>query len=254
MIIQEESELIGMKRASEAVALTLKEMREFTKVGMSTKEIDEFGGELLKKYGAVSAPYATYEFPGYTCISVNDEVAHGIPSIEKIIQEGDVINIDVSAELDGFWADNGGSFVIGEDINHYLPIVEASKEILKKAIMQIKGGVKICDIGFIIETEAKKRGFKVIKNLTGHGIGRGLHEEPLDILNFKDKYDTRRFKKNTVVAVETFIASKSTLAVTQKDGWTMKGNQGGYFAQHEHTIVVTDQSPLILTSMNDIWL
>ncbi|MBP3944228.1 type I methionyl aminopeptidase [Sphingobacteriaceae bacterium WQ 2009] len=253
MTIQDESDLIGMKKAAEAVALTLKEMRNFTKIGMSTKEIDDFGGEVLKKYGAVSAPFATYKFPGFTCISLNDEVAHGIPAADRIIQDGDLINIDVSAELGGFWADNGGSFVIGNDIHQYQPIVDASKYILHKAIMSIKGGVKICDIGGIIEQEAKKRGFKVIKNLTGHGIGRGLHEEPLDLLNFKDKFDTRRFKKNSVVAIETFISSKSTMAVTQKDGWTMKGNVGGFFAQHEHTLVITDNKPLILTEMNDIW-
>lgn len=253
MSIKQESELIGMKKASEAVAFTLKEMRNFAKPGMSTKELDDYGGKILNDLGAKSAPFVTYGFPGWTCISVNNEFCHGIPSATRILKEGDLINVDVSAELNGFFSDNGGSFVIGEDVNQHQKLIEASKEILHKAIYNIKGGVRIADIGFIIETEAKKRGYKVIKNLTGHGIGRGLHEEPHDIANFRDRFNLQRFKKNSVVAIETFISTTSTYAETLQDGWTMVGNKGGFMAQHEHTIVVTDGKPLILTEMNGIW-
>lgn len=253
MLLKNESDLAGMKKASEAVALTLKEMVSYAKPGMSTLELDEYGRTLLEKFGAKSAPYLTYKFPGWTCISIRNEFCHGIPSKNKILQEGDLVNIDVSAELDGFWSDNGASFVLGNDINRHQPLVEASKEILKKAISSIKGGVRISEIGYLIETEAKKRGYKVIKNLTGHGVGRSLHEEPHEIANFKDKSNREYFKKNSVVAVETFIATHSTFAIPQKDGWTMIGNLGGYMAQHEHTLVVTDSEPIILTEMNGIW-
>jgi methionyl aminopeptidase len=252
MSITKESELIGMKKASEAVAHTLKAMRNYAQPGMSTKELDEYGGNILTGMGAKSAPYLTYGFPGYTCISVDNEFCHGIPSDKRILQEGDLINIDVSAELNGFWADNGGSFVLGNDIHQHQQLVNASRDILEKAIHHIRGGVKIADIGLLMETEAKKRGFKVIKNLGGHGIGRGLHEEPGDLLNYKDRFDSRRFKKNSVVAIETFIATTSTYATELSDGWTMVGDKGGYMAQHEHTIVVTDGKPLILTEMNGI--
>lgn len=253
MSITKESELIGMKKVSEVVGITLKKMIAYARVGMSTKELDEYGAAILTAYGAKSAPYETYGFPGYTCISVNEEAAHGIPSSNKILQEGDLINIDVSAELDGFWSDNGSSFVLGKDINNYQPLVNASKDILHKAINNIKGGVKISDIGFLIETEAKKRGFKVIKNLAGHGVGRSLHEEPEDILNFRVKSNKERFKKNTTVAIETFIASKSTIACELSDGWTLVGDKGGYVTQHEQTILVTDKEPVILTESNSIW-
>lgn len=253
MSITTESELVGMQKASEAVAFALKEMRNFAKPGMTTKELDNFGGKILKEMGAKSAPYETYGFPGWTCISVNNEFCHGIPSDQRILNEGDLINIDVSAELNGFWSDNGGSFVIGEDVNQHQKLIEASKEILHKAIYNIKGGVRISDIGHIMETEAKKRGFKVIKNLTGHGIGRSLHEAPHEIANYRDKFNLTRFKKNSVVAIETFIATTSTYAETLQDGWTMVGNKGGFMAQHEHTIVVTEGKPVILTEMNGIW-
>ncbi|WP_268036299.1 type I methionyl aminopeptidase [Algoriphagus sp. PAP.12] len=253
MSITNDLELEGMKKASEAVACTLKEMTAFAKTGISTKELDEFGAKILADFGAKSAPFLTYGFPGYTCISVNQEFCHGIPSHQRILQEGDLVNIDVSAELDGFWSDNGNSFVLGEDIHGYQKLVNASKEILQKAISNIKGGVKISDIGHLMETEAKKRGYKVIRNLTGHGVGRSLHEEPSEIANFRDKFNRTRFKKNSVVAIETFISTDSTYADTLADGWTMVGNKGGFMAQHEHTIVVRENSPLILTAMNELW-
>jgi methionyl aminopeptidase len=152
MSITKETELVGMQKASEAVAFTLKEMVKFAKPGMSTKELDNYGGQLLRDMGAKSAPYLTYKFPGWTCISVNNEFCHGIPSERRILREGDLINIDVSAELGGFWSDNGNSFVLGKDIHQHQQLVDASKQILHKAIYAIKGGVRISDIGHLIET------------------------------------------------------------------------------------------------------
>lgn len=252
MSISSEEELIGMQKVSDAVAQTLNAMREYAKPGISTKQLDIYGAQILAEFGAKSAPYLTYGFPGWTCISVNQEFCHGIPSEKRILQEGDLINIDVSAELNGFWSDNGQSFVIGEDIHQHQPLINASIEILHKAITQIKGGVRIADVGHVMETEAKKRGYKVIKNLTGHGVGRSLHEAPHHIANYRDGFNFSRFKKNSVIAIETFIATHSTLAQTLKDGWTMVGNKGGFMAQHEHTIIVTDDKPIILTGKNGI--
>lgn len=251
MSIAKESEWIGMQKASEAVACTLREMTRYAKPGMTTKELDGFGANMLKQFGAQSAPKVTYGFPGWTCISVNNEFCHGVPS-GRVLEEGDLVNIDVSAELNGFWSDNGGSFVLGKDIHQHLPLVETSKEILSKAIDNIRGGVRIADIGQLIETEAKKKGYKVIKNLGGHGIGRALHESPDELLNYKNRFDQRRFRKHSVVAIETFISTVSTNTDTAGDGWTLVGNKGGYMAQHEHTIVVTDGKPVVLTAMNEI--
>ncbi|RBL90607.1 type I methionyl aminopeptidase [Chitinophaga flava] len=252
MSITSESDLQGMKRVSEAVATTLKEMRYYARPGMSAREVDEYGGEILKKLGAKSAPRLTYGFPGWTCISVNNEIAHGIPSATKILQEGDLVNIDVSAELDGYWSDNGGSFVLGQDLHQHQPLVDASRTILYKALHSIKGGVKIADIGKLIENEAGRAGFTVIRNLAGHGVGRSLHEAPEDILNCYERRNKERFRKNSVVAVETFISTRSNYANQAQDGWTLIGNRGGFVAQHEHTIVITDGDPVILTAANEI--
>ncbi|MEJ8803496.1 type I methionyl aminopeptidase [Pontibacter sp. H249] len=252
MSIESEADLIGMQNVSEAVATTLKQMREYAKPGMTTKELDDFGYEILQAFGAKSAPKVTYNFPGYTCISVNNEAAHGIPSTDTVLQDGDLVNIDVSAELNGYFADNGGSFVLGEDVHGLNKLVETSVAALYKALSGIKGGVRISDIGRVIETEAKKNGFKVIKNLVGHGVGRSLHEPPHEIPCFYDKYNTQRFKKNTVVAVETFISTKGSYTHEKGDGWTLLAEKGGFVAQHEHTILITDGEPIILTKANGI--
>jgi methionyl aminopeptidase len=253
MVIKTEEELQGMRRVSEAVALTLRKMCAYAQIGMSTKDIDEYGRQLLEDLGAKSAPFETYAFPGYSCISVNQEFAHGVPSDEVKLKNGDIINIDVSAELGGFWSDNGCSFIVGEDIQGLQHLVDSSKEILLEAISQISGGVRIAEIGKLIETKARKAGYMVIRDLGGHGVGRSLHEEPDAIMNFYDRDDKgRRFRKDSVVAIETFISTKSAHIQTASDGWGFSGTKGGFVAQHEHTILITSGKPIILTAANGI--
>lgn len=253
MIIKTEEELAGMKAASAVVAEALKKMKEYTKVGMSTLEIDEYGNDILKSYGAESAPQKMYDFPGYNCISVNTVAAHGIPSKDVILNEGDLINIDVSAVLDGFYGDNGGSFVVGEDIHNHTPLVRASQEILAGAIKRITSGVQISALGAYIENSAKKRGYTTIKNLVGHGIGYSLHEEPGEVANYYDKSNKRRFRKNTVIALETFISTRARFVFAGDDGWSMMAKDKSFVTQHEHTLIITDKSPIILTEANGVF-
>ncbi|WP_129714044.1 type I methionyl aminopeptidase [Pedobacter sp. SYP-B3415] len=252
MSISNENEMAGMARVSEAVASALFAMKQHARVGMSTLELDNFGASLLEQSGARSAPRETYGFPGATCISMNGEVAHGVPAADRILQEGDLINIDVSAELDGYWADNGGSFIVGRDIHGHMPLVNASKTILLDAIARIRSGQRVNETGKFIQDRAGRLGYTVIKNLTGHGIGRKLHESP-GIENYYERGNRDWFGKNMVVAIETFISTRSTFADTAADNWTLCGNRGGYVAQFEHTIMVTrDKAPVILTTANNI--
>ncbi|HEY0651678.1 MAG TPA: type I methionyl aminopeptidase [Chryseosolibacter sp.] len=252
MSITSQSELYGMQRISEVVGTTLQKMTQYAAPGMSTKALDDFGASILKAYGAKSAPFVTYGFPGWTCISVNKAAAHGIPSDKIILQEGDLVNIDVSAELNGFFADNGGSFVLGRDVHSHQRLVDSSRKILHKAIATIKGGMRIADIGWLIEREAKDHGYTTIRNLVGHGIGRSLHEEPKEIPCFNDRSNRTRFRKNSVVAIETFISTKANYVYETDNGWTYTTRDGSYVAQHEHTILITDTTPVILTSSNGI--
>lgn len=253
MSIASEKDLIGIKNAGKAVAITLKEMREFAKPGMSTKTLDDYGLSVLSAFGAIPAPMKEYNFPGFTCISVNHEACHGIPSHRRILQEGDLVNIDVSAELDGYYADNGGSFVLGKDTQGLEPLVQASKEILQEAVGQIKDRVRISDVGGFIHQAAKKRGFTVIKNLCGHGVGKKLHEKPFEIACFRDRLNRDRFHRNSVIALETFISTKANLVYEMADGWTMRPKDNSFVAQHEHTLIVTDSEPIVVTADNEIY-
>ncbi len=252
MSIETKAELQGMEAVGRAVAMTLKSMQEYARPGMSTLELDQYGATILATFGARSAPKKDYNFPGVTCISVNHEICHGIPRATTILREGDLVNIDVSASLNGYYGDNGCSFVLGEDKQHLQPLVDASRSILKLAISEIKSNVRISAIGGLIEREARKRGFRVIKNLCGHGIGRRLHEAPREIPNFKDHFNRGRLRKNMVIALETFISTRGQIAYEQADGWTMQTKDRSFVAQHEHTLVVTDGAPIILTAGNGV--
>lgn len=253
MIIRSEEELKGMQAISDIVALTLRKMIDYTKIGMSTLELDAYGKTIFDSHGAVSAPIKAYGFPGNTCISVNSVIAHGIPNEETILKNGDLINIDVSAELNGYYSDNGCSFILGDDIQGLQPLVDASKKILNHAISIISGGTKIAEVGKLIENQSKNAGYKVIKDLGGHGIGRKLHEDPDGIMNYYVAEDKiRRFRKDSVVAIETFIATKSNHIITAEDGWTLTGDKGGFVAQHEHTLLITSGKPIVLTALNGI--
>ncbi len=145
------------------------------------------------------------------------------------------------------------SFVLGKDIHGYSDLIRTSKDILRLAIDMISDNVKISDVGRTIHSEAKKSGYTVIKNLTGHGVGRSLHEHPKEIANHGSLFDNRKFKKGYVVAIETFISTKSNYTRTLSDNWTLIGDKGGFTAQHEHTIIITEGKPQILTLQNGIW-
>ena len=252
MTVKSKEDLDGLMAAGSAVANVLKKMSSYAELGMSTKELDEYGGKLLAEYGAASAPMRDYNFPGFTCISVNNEVCHGIPSEKTILKNGDLINIDVSGELGGFYGDNGNSFIMGEDIQGLQPLVDASRDILNKAIATIKHRVKVADIGGLTHTEARKKGFTVIKNLCGHGIGHKLHDGHIELANFRDRLNRTRLNNNSVIALETFISTKANLVQQQSDGWTMKTRDKSFVTQHEHTIIVTEGFPILTTIENGV--
>ncbi|HZG74136.1 MAG TPA: type I methionyl aminopeptidase, partial [Chondromyces sp.] len=204
MIIKTDEELQAFKKIGSIVAAIRDEMRTATKPGVTTKELDNLAGELFEKNGAVSGPKGEYDFPGFTCISVNDEVAHGIPG-NRVIREGDLVNIDVSGSYDGYFADTGISFVVGEGDPILTKLCETAESAFQKGILKAKAGSKQNQIGKAVMNEAKRNGFTVIKNLTGHGIGRSLHEAPDHILNYFDPWDNALLKEGMVIAFEPFI-------------------------------------------------
>lgn len=216
---------------------------------MSTKDLDLIGKAVLDEHGAVSAPEKEYDFPGVTCISVNDEVAHGIPSTSKILKAGDLVNIDISAEFGGFYSDTGISFVLGEGEERLHKLCQCAENAFQKGLQQAKAGKRQNQIGRAVYHEARSQGFTVIKTLTGHGIGRSLHEAPNHIMNYYDPFDNALFKNGTVIALEPFISTKAETIVEAGDGWTFKTPDKSMVAQVEHTIVITKDEPIILTKL-----
>jgi methionyl aminopeptidase len=248
MIIKNEQELEALRKIGRIVALAREEMKSKATAGMTTKELDEIGKRVLEEHGATSAPQKEYDFPGTTCISVNEEVAHGIPS-ERVLQEGDLVNIDVSAALDGFYADTGISFVIGNGDLLKEKLCQSAEDAFWAAMKKTKAGAKQNQIGRAVFNEASKNGFNVIENLTGHGIGKSLHESPQHILNYFDPMDRALLKDGQVLAVEPFVSEKSDHIVESGDGWTFVTPDKSLVAQCEHTIVVTKGEPIILTEL-----
>ncbi|MGD7046035.1 type I methionyl aminopeptidase [Jeotgalibacillus proteolyticus] len=245
MIVKTDEELQALKKIGAIVAEIRDEMRAATKVGITTSELDKIGERKFAEYGAVSGPKGEYNFPGYTCISVNDEVAHGIPG-SRVIQEGDLVNIDVSGSLDGYFADTGISFVVGDNAE-LTKLCETAELAFYEAIKKAKAGSKKSQIGKTVSRVARANGYKVITNLTGHGVGRSLHEAPDHILNYFDPWDNELLQEGSVIAFEPFISSKADFVEEQSDGWTYKTPDGSLVAQIEHTIVITKGEPMILT-------
>lgn len=248
MIASSENDIKALQQIGRVVALAREEMIKSLKVGMTTKELDEIGGRVLGEFNAKSAPICEYNFPGYTCISVNDEVAHGIPG-HRIFEPGDMVNIDVSAELNGYFADTGSTVIIEPAATLDQELCQCSRSALSNAIKKAKAGSRVNQIGRAIYNEARRCGFTVIRNLTGHGIGRKLHEEPEYVFNYYDFGENEIMKEGLVLAVETFISSGDDYVEEESNGWTFKTPNKNHVAQYEHTIIVTRGEPVILTAL-----
>jgi methionyl aminopeptidase len=247
MTIETKDDIENLKIIGKIVADTLKLMMNAAKVGMTTKELDAIGAEYLERHNAKSAPLLTYNFPGSTCISLNEEVAHGLPS-DRILVDGDMINIDVSAELNGYFADTGGSFVLGTSTPVQKKVMKATREALNAAMEVARAGAPLNLIGKAVEKVARKHQLKVIENLGSHGVGRALHEEPGFIANYYDPDDKRVLHEGQVITIEPFLSTKSTWVEEASDGWTLYADKGNIAAQYEHTMIITKHRPIIITA------
>ncbi len=246
MTVESETDLQYLKAIGRICAQALRKMIKQARPGISTHELDEIGREFLESQGARSAPQVMYNFPGTTCISVSPVIAHGIPG-KYVLQEGDLIHIDVSAELDGYYADTGASLVVSKHSAVADKLLEATKAALWKALRVATAGRQMNEIGRSVQAEARKRGYNTIVDLTGHGIGRKLHEAPSEILNFYNPRDKRILNAGLVLAIEPFLTTGKGHVVEEADGWSLRTVDRSMAAQFEHTIVVTRGAPIILT-------
>ena len=249
MTVEGEDDVIGLRRICAIVAETLRAMQEAAEPGVTTAELDEVGRSLLRARGATSAPQKAYEFPGATCISVNDALAHGVPSDAVRLREGDLVNIDVSAELDGYWGDTGGSVGVGAISERHERLLAATKEARADAIDKARAGAWLNAIGSAVVRRAKKRGFSVIENLGGHGVGRFIHEPP-HVSNVPRRGERTRLHEGLVLAIEPFLTTGATEVREDADGWTLRTPDGTVGAQFEHTVIVTQGAPIVLTQLS----
>jgi len=246
MTADSEKDFRSLKAAGRVVAGVLKKMMKHARPGMTTGELDDFGRELLENEGARSAPQSLYKFPGATCISISPVIAHGIPG-DHILQDGELINIDVSAELDGYFADTGASMILSNHNPEIEKILEATRSALNRAVHAARAGQPIHRIGRTVQQEAAQNGFNVIYDLTGHGIGRQLHEPPSAVYNYYNPNERRILNEGLVLAIEPFLTTGQGHVVEKKDGWSLETIDGTIAAQFEHTIIVTKNEPIILT-------
>lgn len=245
MIAKTEEDFKALKEIGRIVASIRDELVQRTVPGITTKELDNIAGEMFEKEGAVSAPKSEYDFPGHTCISVNDEVAHGIPG-SRVISEGDLVNVDVSGSKNGYFADTGISFVVGEGEEVLTKICAVAKQAFEAGLKKAKPGSKKSGIGRAVFQTARQNDLTVITNLTGHGIGRTIHEAPDHIYNYKDTFDDELLKDGMVIAFEPFISTSEEEVFQKEDGWTY-ATEKSYVAQVEHTIILTKNGPIIVT-------
>ena len=251
MIVTTQTDLDALREIGRICAETLKIMADALEPGITTKELDAIGADYLARHGAQSAPITCYDFPGCNCISVNDVVAHGIPS-DQVIKAGDVVNIDVSAVKDGFFSDNGASYALPPVKKNIQELLRVTKSARDKAIAQAVAGRHLNEIGRAAEKEAHRHGLTTIKNLCGHGVGHTLHDDPDAIFSYYERRDRRKLKPGVVIAIEPFLCDGDEYVEDfGNDGWTLKTPRRLIVAQYEHTIMVReDQPPLILTALD----
>ncbi len=248
MTIDNENDLKELRAIGRIVYETMMLMRKHLKAGITTRELDHIGRKNLEKYGARSAPEVSYDFPGATCISINEEAAHGIPS-DRRIQPGDLVNIDVSAELNGYFGDTGATFPVAPISPRLDYLCQCTRKALREAMKVARAGARLNQIGHAIEQVAKRSGFVTLKDLGSHGIGKSLHDEPHFIPNFLDRTDQRRLTEGQVITIEPFLSTGAEQTSTAEDGWTLLTGQGNYSAQYEYTMVITRDKPIVMTSV-----
>ncbi|HSL71006.1 MAG TPA: type I methionyl aminopeptidase [Longimicrobiales bacterium] len=246
MSIDSEGELRGLLRAGRAVARTIAYLKKLVRPGITTGELDARAAEMLASEGARSAPKLVYDFPGHTCISLNEEAVHGIPG-PRALRAGDLVTLDVTAELDGFYADAAITLPVGTGSAQSRGLCEAAEAAFWKAAAVARAGAPLSSVGREVENEVRRRGFFVLRELCGHGVGRDIHEEP-NVLNYYDPFVRTRLTRGLVIALEPIIAASPVRTRLAGDGWTVRSADRSLTAHFEHTIVITRRQPVIVTA------
>ncbi len=245
MVIAQDIELERLRAAGTVVRESMAAMAAACEPGVTTQELDDVGRAIAEAAGARSAPQLTYDFPGFSCISVNDEAVHGIPGPRRV-ERGDLVKIDVTVELEGYMADACITVPVPPVSPDAQRLVDVARRALDLAIARVRAGKLVSRLGKAIETEVHRNGMRVLRELGGHGIGTTIHEDPR-VESWFDGRDSTRMEEGMVFTIEPIIAASTEHTVTGDDGWTISTDDGSLSAQFEHTVVVTRGRPIILT-------
>src|ERR1700732_672138 len=246
MSITGPEDLAGMKVAGAIVRRMLDAMKRAVRPGITTAELDAVGAAVMREHGARSAPQLVYRFPGVNCISLNDEAVHGIPG-ERAVESGDLVKLDVTIEKDGFMADAAEEGAVGEVTEENRRLVACAERAFAKAMLVARAGFRVWEIGRAVEREVRRSGFSVIRDLAGHGIGRTIHEEPR-VPNYPDAQANQVLTEGLVITVEPIISAGSGRSFLAPDGWTIMTADHRPSAHYEHTLVITNGAPILLTA------
>jgi methionyl aminopeptidase len=246
MSVDTPEQLAGLRRAGRVVAATIAALRAAVAPGVRTAELDALAAETFAAAGARSGPILTYRYPGSVCLSVDDEIVHGVPG-PKRLREGQLITLDVAAELDGYHADAATTLAVGAPAPRAARLLDAGRAALGAGMRAAQPGATLRDVGAAVERVTTARGFAVVRELTGHGIGRRMHERPT-VYNWAAPDARLRLKAGMVFTIEPMITAGKPAVRVDRDGWTVRTLDGALSAHEEHTIVVSEGGPLVLTA------
>ena len=236
-----------MRKSGKILARILKKLVKFAKSGLSTKDIEQKAEALMAKEKVISAFKGYYGYPAALCISVNEELIHGIPRADKILKKGDMVSIDFGVKYEGYCSDMAYTFVIGRPTKDQRRLLLVGKEALRRALKSVREGAFLGDIGSSIQDFVEKEGYFVVRDFVGHGIGKDLHEEP-EVPNFGRPGEGVRLKSGMTLAIEPMITQGSPQVKVMPDGWTVVAASGKACVHFEHTIAVTKNGCMVLTN------
>ncbi len=248
IVLKTSRELSLMKEACRISAGALKVAGEAVRPGISTWEIDKIAYDYIKSQGAEPNFLGLYGFPATACISVNDEVIHGIPSKKRILKSGDIVSIDLGAKINGYNGDNAATFPCGDISDEARRLLDTTRESLYEAIRFAVPGGKLGDIAHAVQSYCEERGYGVVREYTGHGIGKALHEDP-SVPNYGTAGRGVRLLPGMTIAIEPMINQGTAKIKVLPDGWTVKTTDGKLSAHFEHTVAITKDGPVILTQV-----
>lgn len=246
MTIRSDDELVGMQRVGHLVARTLQHMRALVRPGITTAALDDAAARYARAEGGQSAPQLTYDFPGFTCISVNEEIVHGVPG-PRVLAAGDVVKLDVTLALGGFLADSAVTVLVPPASVEARALQRTARLAFGKGVDAARPGRSLRSVGAAVEAAARKGGASVLRSLCGHGIGRALHESP-EVPNWDDPSATTVLREGMVFALEPMLSAAPARVVEERDGWTLRTHNRVLAVHHEHTVMIRRGAPLLLTA------